>query len=231
MDVLYILGRGSKHDNLELRLSIRTLEANGKNIDRVFIVGNKPEWVQNVIHIPAEDTYQKMQNHAHKVLKAIYGGISEDFLLMNDDFFMLKPFDVETYPYYVRGELEPFEADDGEQMPTYQRALNQTREYLLNHGVKKPLAYNVHCPIRYNANKFKTFENLFNDVKFDDIGYSWRCLYGNTFVYNPKAVSDCKDFDDQWKESETGCISTSDNCDNILKKIEELYPNKSRWEK
>lgn len=230
MDALYILGRGSKHDNLELRLSLRTLDANGKDIDKVFIVGNKPEWVKDVIHIPAEDTYQRMQNHASKVIKAIKNGISDDFLLMNDDFFMLKTFDAETYPYYVKGELE--HADETrENFKTYQKVLNKTREYLLENGVKKPLAYNVHCPIRYNCKKFLKFEPLFEKVKFEDIGYSWRCLYGNTFIKKAQVVKDCKYFDDVWKESETGCISTSDNCDKILNELQNRYQNKSRWEK
>ena len=225
-DALYILGRGSKHDNMELRLSLRTLEANGKNIDRVFIVGNKPDWVQDVIHIPAEDTYQKAQNHAYKVIVACYRGISDNFLLMNDDFFMLEPFDVDKYPYYVRGELEEYKEPS-----FYQETLNKTRDYLIAKGIEHPMAFNVHCPIIYNKKSFLTFEELFHDVKFETIGYSWRTLYGNTFVKDYKVVKDCKDFDDKWFESETGCLSTSDNCDKILEEVEKLFNKKSRWEK
>lgn len=225
-DVLYILGRGSKHDNMELRLSLRTLEANGKNIDRLFIVGNCPEWVQNAIHIPAEDTYQSSQNHAYKVIVGCYRGISDNFLLMNDDFFMLEPFDVEKYPYYVRGELEEYKEPS-----FYQKTLNKTREYLIVKGIEHPMAFNVHCPIIYNKKNFMTFEELFHDVKFEDVGYSWRTLYGNTFVKDYKVVSDCKDYDDVFKESETGCLSTSDNCDKILEEVEKRFNKKSRWEK
>lgn len=225
-DALYILGRGSKHDNMELRLSLRTLEANGKNIDRVFIVGNKPEWVQDVIHIPAEDTYQSSQNHAYKVIVACYRGISDNFLLMNDDFFMLKPFDVENYPYYARGELEEYKEPS-----FYQKTLNKTREYLIAKGIERPMAFNVHCPIIYNKKNFLTFEGLFHDVKFETIGYSWRTLYGNLFVKDYKIVNDCKDYDDVFKEYETGCLSTSDNCEKILAELEKRFPKKSRWEK
>lgn len=38
MDILYILGNGSVHDNMEIRLSLRTVEKYAKNLDRVFIV-------------------------------------------------------------------------------------------------------------------------------------------------------------------------------------------------
>lgn len=232
MDVLYILGRESKHDDMELRLSLRCLEKNAKGIDRVFVVGNCPDWVQNVIHIPAEDTYQKAQNHAHKVLKAIANGISENFLLMNDDFFMLKPFDVGKYPYYVRGEMELFEKEpDGSKLSQYHRCLNRTYERLKGMGIEKPLFYNVHCPIIYNVEKFAGFSKLFQETKFDYIGFSWRCLYGNMHGKDPILVQDCKDLDDEWKESETGCLSTSENCDNILNELQKRFNKKSRWEK
>ena len=232
MDILYILGRGSKHDNLELRLSLRTLETNGKHIDRLFIVGNKPDWVKNAIHIPAEDTYQPMNNHCHKVLKAISWGISDNFLLMNDDFFMLKPFDAEKYPYYYRGEMTLFEKElNGGKLSQYHNGLNRTYEMLKSMGIEKPLLYNVHCPIIYNSEKFSGFSNLFQETKFDDVCFSWRCLYGNMHATNPILVEDCKDFNDEWKIPETGCLSTSDNCDKILEELEKQFNKKSRWEK
>ena len=225
-DVLYILGRGSKHNDVELRLSLRTLEANGKNIGRLFIVGNCPDWVQNTIHIPAEDTYQSSQNHAYKVIVACYRGISDNFLLMNDDFFMLKPFDVGNYPYYARGELKEYDNPN-----PYQQILNKTREYLLGKGIDHPMAFNVHCPIIYNKKNFLTFEELFHDVKFEDVGYSWRTLYGNMFVKDYYIVkNDCKEYDDKWIEPEIGCLSTSDNCEKILAELEKRFNKKSRWE-
>lgn len=226
-DVLYILGRGSKHDDLELRLSLRCLEKNSKNIDKVFIVGNCPEWVQNVVHIPAEDTYQREQNHFQKVFRAIEGGISDNFLLMNDDFFMLKSFDVRKYPYYVRGYLERYENPS-----RYQIMLNNTLKYLKNMGINNPLAYNVHCPIIYNGKDFYSLKGFAEEHKRDDIGYSPRILYGNLFIKKGVVVDDCKMHKDgNISVGKTCCLSTSDYCDNILKEIEIMYNKKSRWEK
>lgn len=91
--------------NIELRFSLRSIEKYGKNIDRVFIVGNKPDFLQNVEYIWVEDKYQWWRNAFEKTKAAIKGGISKDFLLMNDDFFMLGNFDVAKYPYYHRGEM------------------------------------------------------------------------------------------------------------------------------
>ena len=44
MDILYVVGTGSKWDNNELRYSLRSIDKYGINIDRVFIVGTKPDF-------------------------------------------------------------------------------------------------------------------------------------------------------------------------------------------
>ena len=76
-----------------------------------------------------------------------------------------------------------------------------------------------------------TFEELFHDVKFEDVGYSWRTLYGNMFVKDYYIVkNDCKEYDDKWIEPEIGCLSTSDNCEKILAELEKRFNKKSRWE-
>lgn len=226
MDILYILGRGSKHEDMELRLSLRCLEKNAKGLDRVFIVGNCPEWVKNVIHIPAEDTFQAESNAFQKILKGCTSSISDEFLLMNDDFFILKEIDVNNYPVWTRGVLEQKQEDD-----PYSRSINRTREFLLPYS-KVPLNYEVHCPMKLNKYRMLMFEDIAERVKRAETGLLCRSLYGNIFDKYCKSTPDTKIYKDEWKEpNETGCISTSDDCDNILKRIEQMYPNKSRWER
>ena len=229
MDVLYILGRGSKHNDMEIRLSLRCLEKNADGLGRVFIVGNCPAWLQNVVHIPAEDTYVAESNAFQKILKACKTDISDDFLLMNDDFFMLKPFCPDTYPHYTRGVLEHKQEDD-----PYSRSINKTRDFLLKY-TKTPLNYDIHCPMVLNKHRFLMLEGISESVKRDDTGILCRSTYGNifnVFDFCDSTIEDMKLRTDEWKEpNKSGCISTSDDCDNILKRIEKMYPNKSRWEK
>jgi len=226
MDILYILGRGSKHDDMEIRLSLRTIGKYAKNLDRVFIVGNCPEWIQNVVHIPAEDTYYFAQNHFIKVFKACESDISENFLLMNDDFYMLKPFDIEQYPFFVRGPLLKQKGDS-----LYFKVINKTYDFLKDNGYTDLLNYSVHSPIIYNKKTFKKLKNIGESVLHTYVGYSIRNLYGNMFVKHGLTVKDPKMHEDEFLETETGCISSSDKCDNVLKKLEEMFPEKSRWEK
>ena len=49
IDVVYILGDGSKWGNNEIKYSLRSLEKYGKNIRDVYICGNKPYFVNNKI--------------------------------------------------------------------------------------------------------------------------------------------------------------------------------------
>lgn len=226
-DVLYILGRGSSQNDLELRLSLRSLEKNARNMDKVFIVGNCPDWVQNVIHIPEEDTYQAWSNHFRKVFKAIDNGISENFLLMNDDFYMMKPFDVDTYPYYVRKSI--FNAS---QNGIYRQMLKNTCDLLNKKGYERPLAYNCHVPIIYNKSKFNELREFWEKNKRDEIGFSPRILYGNMFVGDGIEVDDPKVFDDVLHEAGlTGCISSHSNSIEMLKELGKVFNKPSKYER
>ena len=57
MDILYVVGRGSTWNNNELKYSLRSIAKNGINVDRVFIVGYIPDFInrEEVICLPFED--------------------------------------------------------------------------------------------------------------------------------------------------------------------------------
>ncbi len=103
MDVVYPIagGRhgkkvlGSKWGNNELRYSLRSLEQYFTSIARVFVVGHKPDWLTNVIHLPAEDKHKRNKdaNLIDKVLLACNSGVSSTFLRLSDDQCLLKPWD------------------------------------------------------------------------------------------------------------------------------------------
>lgn len=228
IDVLYILGRGSEKDDLELRLSLRSLEQYAHNVGKVYIVGNCPDWAINVIHIPEEDTFQAWSNHFRKVFKAIDNGISENFLLMNDDFYMMKPFNVETYPYYVRKWM--YNNDQG---TTYQKSISETFKLLVKDGIKQPLAYNVHCPIIYNGKKFNLLRWFWEEHKREEVGFDPRMMYGNLFVKTGIEVDDPKVFDDKLPKSigVTCCISSHSNSDKMLKQLEKIFNKPSKYER
>ena len=87
IDILYIKGAKSPNNDDELRYSLRSLKF-VRDKGRVFITGNRPDFVQNIIHIPCDDIGCRMINHWWKVTQTILQtDISDDFVLMYDDIF------------------------------------------------------------------------------------------------------------------------------------------------
>ncbi len=84
-------------DNIELRYSLRSLE-NTPHGD-VYIIGHKPLWVQNVVHIPFVDKKtvgsNSQINIARKEVIMCECSTSEDIIVMSDDVFILEKGDVD----------------------------------------------------------------------------------------------------------------------------------------
>lgn len=84
-----------------LRWALRCLSQHLEH-DRVFIVGDLPSWVEptSVVHIPVVQDATKFVNIGRNIRAAAGSEISDRFLWMNDDFFLLE--DVEEVPLYCR---------------------------------------------------------------------------------------------------------------------------------
>src|ERR1035438_10130107 len=104
VDVVYKLGSGSDNNNDELRYSLRSL-SKFRDLGKVYIVGYKPDFIQNVIHIPMEDIFKsnKDANLIEKLSAAAKcPDISDCFLNMSDDQIFLAEFFYEDFiiPYF-----------------------------------------------------------------------------------------------------------------------------------
>lgn len=88
----------------ELRYSLRSLHLHVPHA-RVVVVGARPPWLRNVVHIPARDRHRfPSLNTMEKLVTALRSGeVGERFILMNDDFFFLSDF--EELPVYHGGSL------------------------------------------------------------------------------------------------------------------------------
>ena len=227
MDALYVIGKSSQYNNLELRLSLRSLEQNAHGLESVFIVGEKPDWIKNIVYTPIDDVYTRENNVFRKILTACKLDISKNFLFMNDDFYMMSPFNMDEYPYFVNGEVV------GIKNPSrYQEVQNKTLCELNSKGINRVMDYRVHCPIILNKEKFLSLYSYYKKSKFDRVGYSPRLLYGNLFVENYIIAEDCKLWGlDEIKETKQKCISTKDDCADVLKELLKKFNVPSKYEK
>lgn len=173
MDIVYILGTGSVWEDNELRYSLRSVAANVRDVRDVYVVGERPFFLQGVRHIAVPDPYpEKWRNAYFKIATACsLPELSDEFLLMNDDFFINAPLDAATFPYFFRGRLRLGRVEGKpESWTTWQ----QTAELLTQSG-KTVLNYAVHCPFRYRKENFLRMP-IATSVQGH---YSVRAFYGN----------------------------------------------------
>ncbi|UQA95614.1 hypothetical protein [Streptomyces halobius] len=135
--------------NEQLRYALRSWAANVPH-RHVWIVGHLPTWVRDVRHIPTDQDGTKYQNTTLGVRAACLNqGVSETFLLCNDDFFVMAP-QPDGVPVLHRGpvsRVEAYYAGRVQRPGRYLRGLRATRDLLVSLGHENPLSYELHVPL------------------------------------------------------------------------------------
>ena len=166
MDYVYICRSG---ENEELRYSLRSVEKNMPS-GKVWIVGNRPIWYIGDF-IPVKDIGGKFDN-IRNCIETVSNNIeiSENFILMNDDFFALQKIQ-EISIMHGGFLLDKINRYKELRMPSkYIRLLELTYNQLIQNNIKDPLDYDIHVPMIMNKTRLK--ESL-------KIAYFPRSAYGN----------------------------------------------------
>lgn len=220
MDFIYINKDG---DNEELRYSIRSVVANIKNA-RIWVIGGKPDWyVGNFI--PVKDIGNKFKNITECYKEICKIEEITDFVVMNDDFFILNP--INDIPYMYSGLLIEKVEDHGRLHGTteYFRVLTQANKLLKKMGIDSPLNYDIHTPIKMNKEKLS---------EIVDLSFAPRSVYGNIFSVGGELIEDVKVyFNTPDTKMFKDFVSTEDNTfekvyNNILKN---KFNNKTIYER
>lgn len=231
LDFVYILGHGSRWNDGELRYSLRSLCEHVPH-RRVIVVGCRPAWLKNVLHIPAaDDQDNKLKNAIQKIRIACQTeGISDDFVLMNDDFFILKPHD--QIEIFNNGTLQTMEAEHKTKAGYYFNAIQSTLQLLRFSDIPEPLNYEHHRPIVFNKTKFL---QLTDSITWREKLYLFRSIYGNIYKVPSIYRKDCKIFSaNSLSRFDGGDIISTDNPVVLSKKfrvwINNKFPKKSKYE-
>ena len=224
MDILYPIGDGSKYKDWELRFSLRSVEKHLKGFNRVFIVGRKPHWLNTneVVYIRKEDTGRKHESIYLKIMASVSAGISDPFQFWNDDHFLLQDLNVEDLPYYYDNTIEYWAG----------KAQGKYKASCLN--TKPGKYFDVHTPIIY------THEGL--KEAFKDIDWKKDPLIKSTFAHwlgvEGEEINDIK-IQGNFKADQIKAIIHKKMFFSIgpyalyhemRKVLDELYPNKSKYE-
>lgn len=179
-DLVYVLGSGSKWNNNELRFSLRSVEKNLKGVGKIYVVGENPGYfTDKIIYIYYPDPLGGRNadgNMALKILRACSEeNLSDNFLFMNDDFIINREMEVSEIPWLHKNDMatRPEEYWNRE---FYRKRLRRTFEVLQERNLPT-IQYDYHAPMLMNKHEFPKVMEQF-DYK-EDIGYTFRSLYGN----------------------------------------------------
>ena len=228
MDFVYICKPGN---NEELRYSIRSVLHSFPDAN-IWVVGGKPKWyVGNYININQDNhKYSNAINNLNAICRS--EKISNSFILMNDDFFIIKKINtIETfYNGFISEKIDRYAKTAGRSM--YVNKLMTTNKKLIQNGIKKPIDYELHIPMLMEKDKLK-------DIIFKYPTCLWRSMYGNMYNIGGTQMEDVKIYSDKkYKEisdtiySESTFLSTEDKAfnlafDSILSK---MFPIPSKHE-
>lgn len=125
----------------ELRYSIRAAFKH-MAVDEVWLAGDLPEWASNVGHVPGVGRHDsKFGALLDDLLHACESPeVPDEFVLMNDDFHVLRPF---RPVVEHRGELSQHCPGVG----AFRTALEDTLDWLRDGGNDAPLSYELHRPL------------------------------------------------------------------------------------
>lgn len=224
--LIYYYRRTSKNDDLQIKYSIRSACKN-LNATKVIILGTKPEWfveTENSIHIPTVSGVTSRMwtigwvpfQHFSSALEQLEELGIDNFLLMNDDFFIM-------HPVYNWEDLE--RSGKSYMEKTYHCRPYHIKTIKTFKIVDTRCYFNLHAPMRMRMPYVKIlckFWSLLNDKDLD-----FRTFYGNLFIHDypqRKVVDDHKILDDQLDPSIT-FISTSANGFQENKKVYQAILN------
>jgi hypothetical protein len=181
MDFVYICKEGV---NEELKYSIRSVIESFPD-SNIWVVGGKPDWyVGNYINVEQKESKYK---NAVENLKTISTSdqISESFVLMNDDFYIIKKIDkIENFHGgYLLNKINLYQKLNGNSQ--YTRKLSGTYKKLKALGFENPLDYELHVPMIMEKEKLKIILELIDQ-------FLWRSIYGNKFEVGGTEMQDVK---------------------------------------
>ena len=187
IDVVYVLGKGSRWHNNEIRYSLRSIQKNLIGYRNVFIVGENPGFTTNITHIPHPDELGPGNadgNIIRKVLRACKRQrLSDTFLFINDDHFIIKPTHVKDIPPLHKGDMTTFSEGYFKQ-GLWRKRLKRTRDHLVAAGLTA-FHFDAHTPILFNKHLFPDAVSRFDYATAP--GLTMKSLYGNV-VYPGQEV-------------------------------------------
>lgn len=192
-DLVYIVGPGQPESETELIYSIRSMEKFLSNFGKLIIIGHCPSAITPDVHIVMPDPHpgKPALNIRDKIMTAAaLTCVSDPFLCCSDDYFLLRPYDARTFPWYYAQDLSH---SFGQYNPLnyYRQNIEQTIRALTSQGFSTR-DFNVHAPILLHKDALQLIHALFERYWSVDSGLLLKSLYCNTLGIFGRKLADCK---------------------------------------
>lgn len=222
MHILYFVRKG---ENEELRYSLRSLR-NLPDVECVWIVGDKPAWVTGVEFLQGNRHMLKSANVYDNLRIACREIPHDELVICNDDFYVTAP--VESLPSLHRGLLKDHYLHCA---GAWRRSLHQTYRWLTKEGIKAPLSYELHIPVRMDRLMLgEVLERADDGIRPPK---QWRTLYGNVYSIESTKAPDVrlhvgtKKLPTPFASSEDGVFVRG----KYAAQLEKLFPEASPYER
>lgn len=178
-DVVYIVK--ASESNEELRHSLRSVAENLPH-RRIWLVGYRPRWIDptDVGYVP---TMQRGPKHANTwanwIAAARHPEISDEFVLFNDDFFVMEP--LADVPVLHRGPLaEMIDWYRVKRLTSHTQRASYTRQMLQRGGHSgTPMSYELHVPMVVNRHILAAGADWLRTNSTSGSTVAKRTFYGN----------------------------------------------------
>lgn len=230
MDIVYVVKDSAYNE--ELQYSLRSVEKNFPH-NRVWFFGGKPIGVHPDKQVLVNQIWRTKWDNVRNMMRMIADNeeVTDDFVLFNDDFFVMKP--IKTLPPYKWKTMESIckwvEEQNNSRQSGYTKNLRAVAREL--EELQFPTDnYVLHLPMVFNKKKLLNALDVFPNTK------SPRSVYGNMYLTKKaKTHKDVKIFRAwQTPPEDADFLSTEDYAFKNGKAgeyIKKCFPNKSRFEK
>jgi len=194
-----------KSNTDELKYCLRSL----KNITHgnVFICGDRPDFISDkVIYIPRvlKGNRPQYDSELNIRLALLDNRLSDDFILFNDDFYILKQCN-ELLNYHAGEIKDIIKQRNNRIFAVHNKYLSDTKSYLNDDSA---LSYELHIPMIFNKNKRLQVSNEIMPLLSKGRTVLPRSIYGNRFCDISIIKQDVKIYDENDKIADDTFLST-----------------------
>ena len=223
MDIVYVVGPNSGHNNIELRMSLRSIARFGLGIGKVVVVGTPPSWLSEEVEkvVVADKYVYKHSNILMCIEKIVDLGIVEgDFLYSSDDHFYCREVDFDNYPYYLKGPLRET-VNTLDPFYNYRKSLCDTRQLCIKYGFPTK-CYSQHCNTHMHTEVIRAIKPVLHESYNLPFGVEPTSIVMNawqTFPYAPDVtkredlkILKARSIADIWEQiGDRDCFSIGDS--------------------